>query len=111
MTPAEERIHYFVSGFFRGCAWMQTKLGQAPAIEVVWAVGINHKPHEFGMIAGPYLTEKEALDFIPTLEHQKERKGIYILEMTGNRAAGQEPEHQIKYRWHRGSSRWVPSIG
>lgn len=104
-TILEAKIHFFIHGFYQGIAWTLAKHGIDPLEirrpEIMYAVGIRHAPNEYGMIGGPWPTEKEALNFYPGVEE----KPIILMKMEYRE---EEPLYTPLYRWHDKQDRWRP---
>ena len=71
------------------------------ALLETWAVGIEVKHGEFGMVAGPYPTEDRALEFTPTLAMSHEGP-VRIIHFNHDDQLG--PHDEIVHTW--GGSFW-----
>ena len=76
------------------------RAGPRPGQEV-WAVGLEHQPNEFGMIAGPYPTFKEALDFYA------QETACIIHFFPGD--PREDPVHEVTHRWDVKLDCWKPT--
>lgn len=82
-------------------AWMASR-----PRDNTYAIGIEHKPGEFGMIAGPTTNLQDMLEFIPGADIDV-HENVCIVQFTGTQG---DPQDEVVYRWarhHSGEGEWM----